>query len=52
MIVNAVSAAVTNIVGVGEMQRLRQLQENLTALARQLLPAASSDARPERPATS
>jgi AcrR family transcriptional regulator len=52
MIVNAVSAAVTNIVGVGEMQRLRQLQENLTALARQLLPAAASDARPGRPATS
>ena len=36
MIVNAVSAAVTNIVGAGEMDELRDLQRKLTGLAREL----------------
>lgn len=54
MIVNAVSAAVTNIVGVGDMRQLQEFQRNLTQLARQLLPAAEAggDARPDRLATS
>jgi AcrR family transcriptional regulator len=54
MIVNAVSAAVTNIVGVGDMAQLQQLQQNLTHLARQLFPPADAggDAGPASPATS
>lgn len=44
MIVNAVSAAVTHIVGVGDVQELQNLQRNLTTLARQLLPADRRDA--------
>lgn len=39
MIVNAVSAAVTNIVGVGDMDQLQELRRDLTALARQVLAA-------------
>ena len=42
MVVNAVSAAVTNIVGVGDMAELQELQRNLTELARRLLPAADA----------
>ena len=37
MVVNAVSAAVTNIVGIGDLDRLPELQQNLRKLARQLL---------------
>jgi AcrR family transcriptional regulator len=40
MIVNAVSAAVTNIVGTGEMDQLGELQRKLTDLARELFGAA------------
>jgi len=40
MIVNAVSAAVTNIVGVGEMDELRDLQRKLTTLAQELFARA------------
>jgi AcrR family transcriptional regulator len=43
MIVNAVSAAVTNIVGVGDMEQLLELQKKLTKLARQLFAAAGTD---------
>lgn len=54
VIVNAVSAAVTNVVGVGDMAQLKEFQRNLTQLARQLLPPADAGggARPDRPATS
>ena len=37
MIVGAVSSAVTNIVGIGDLDRLPELQQNLRKLARQLL---------------
>jgi AcrR family transcriptional regulator len=43
MIVNAVSAAVTNIIGVGDTQELRELQKKLTRLARQLFAAATTE---------
>ena len=39
MVVNAVSAAVTNIVGVGDMDQLQELRKDLAALARQVLTA-------------
>lgn len=39
MIVNAVSAAVTNIVGVGDMDELQELRRDLTDLARKVLAA-------------
>ena len=39
MIVNAVSSAVTNIVGTGDMKELDDLQSKLTALARRALAA-------------
>jgi AcrR family transcriptional regulator len=42
MIVNAVSAAVTNIVGVGDMQELRGFQKKLTDLAGSLLAATTN----------
>jgi AcrR family transcriptional regulator len=44
MVVNAVSMAVTNIVGVGDTDRLQELRHDLTDLARQVLTAVS---RPE-----
>ncbi len=46
LIVNAVSAEVTNIIGMGEVDQLRDLQQKLVALARELL--ARSDGSPER----
>jgi AcrR family transcriptional regulator len=48
MIVNAVSAAVTNIIGVGDTQELRELQKKLTRLARQLFAAAATEDPPDR----
>ena len=48
MIVNAVSAAVTNIIGVGELHQLRELQDNLTQLARHLFTAAGERRPPLR----
>jgi AcrR family transcriptional regulator len=47
MIVNAVSAAVTNIIGVGDTQELRELQKKLTRLARQLFAAAATEDPPD-----
>jgi hypothetical protein len=49
MIVNAVSAAVTNIIGVGELHQLRELQDNLTQLARRLFAAAQGTGDPPAP---
>jgi len=49
MIVNAVSAAVTNIIGVGDTQELRELQKKLSRLARQLFAAATTDDPPDDP---
>jgi AcrR family transcriptional regulator len=46
LIVNAVSAEVTNIIGMGEVDQLRDLQRKLVALGRDLL--ARFDGSPER----
>jgi AcrR family transcriptional regulator len=45
MIVNAVSAAVTNLVGAGDIDRLPDLQQQLTGFAREVLAVADTTVR-------